>query len=97
MDRIGKLKCNENRVPPDELGQLLAETNFTRREIIDFCTYTQARDFLRVVLVHRDNFDRQYLTISLPNPNTNAKTNTRRLVRISFRRRTLDNYVLNMV
>lgn len=26
-------------IPPDELGQLLAETNFTKREIMDFYRY----------------------------------------------------------
>ena len=33
------LKGQDNRVPPDELGQLLSETNFTKREIIDFYKY----------------------------------------------------------
>jgi hypothetical protein len=32
-------KRNENDVPPDEMGQLLAETNFTKGEIADFYRY----------------------------------------------------------
>ena len=39
MNRISMLKGQDNRVPPDELGQLLSETNFTKREIIDFYKY----------------------------------------------------------
>jgi MFS family permease/Ca2+-binding EF-hand superfamily protein len=38
MTRRSKLN-REDIIPPDDLGQLLAETNFTKREIIDFYRY----------------------------------------------------------
>jgi Ca2+-binding EF-hand superfamily protein len=39
MTRRSKRNRDKNIVPPDDLGELLAETHFTKREIVDFYRY----------------------------------------------------------